>query len=77
MRQQTGRQRTARRQVAAWPGRQRGSALIEYSIIAFLVVVVLISQDNVVARLMQAIRDLYGAFSFALSMTFPVPEIHF
>lgn len=70
------RHQPRRRRVAAWPGHQRGSALIEYSIIAFLVVVVLISQENVVAQLMQAIRDLYGAFSFALSMTFPVPEIN-
>lgn len=68
--------RAARRSPITRPGRQRGSALIEYSIVTFLVVVVLISQDNVVAQLMQAIKDLYGAFSFALSMTFPVPDIN-
>lgn len=53
--------------------RQRGSALIEYSVVAFLVVVVLISQDNVVAQLMGAIQEVWRAFSYALSMTYPVP----
>lgn len=53
------------------PTRQQGSAIIEYSIIALLVVVVLIANDNVVGQLMQAIKDLYAAFSYALSMTFP------
>ncbi|GAB3339081.1 hypothetical protein [Marilutibacter aestuarii] len=57
----------------ATASKQRGSAIIEYSIIALLIVVVLIADENVIAQLMQAIKDLYGAFSHALSMTFPSP----
>jgi|GEM_PF-2738568 len=53
------------------PRGQRGSALIEYTLIAFLLVVVLVSQGNAIAQLMQAIKDLYEAFSYAISMTFP------
>ncbi|MBB1088710.1 hypothetical protein H4F99_09430 [Lysobacter sp. SG-8] len=52
---------------------QRGSAVIEYSIIAMLVIVVLVANENVVGQLMQAIKDLYGAFTHALSVTFPSP----
>lgn len=53
------------------PRYQRGSALIEYSIVAFLAIIVLISQENQIAALMDAIKDLYGAFTYSLSMTFP------
>lgn len=58
----------------AGPQGQRGSAIIEYSIITFLAVIVLISQENQIARIMEAIKDLYEAFSFSLSMTFPTPD---
>lgn len=53
------------------PRYQRGSAIIEYSIITFLAIIVLISQENQVAALMDAIKDLYRAFTYSLSMTFP------
>jgi Flp pilus assembly pilin Flp len=56
------------------PRRQQGSAVVEYAIITFFVVVVLITQDNVIAQVMQAIKDMYEAFSFAISMTFPTPD---
>lgn len=51
---------------------QRGSALVEYSIIAFLAVIVLVGTDeNVVQMVMEAIRTIYLAFTNALSMTYP------
>lgn len=53
------------------PRRQRGSAVIEYTVITFLAIVVLITQDNQVARLLEAIKELYEAFSFAISITIP------
>ncbi|MGQ4660761.1 hypothetical protein [Lysobacter sp. F6437] len=53
---------------------QRGSAIIEYSIVTFLAVIVLISQENQIAQLMDAIKEVYESFSFALSMTFPTPD---
>lgn len=55
-------------------GGQRGSATIEYSIVTFLAVIVLISQENQIAQLMDAIKEVYESFSFALSMTFPTPD---
>ncbi|MBB1061990.1 hypothetical protein [Marilutibacter spongiae] len=60
--------------VPATPMRVRGSAVIEYSIITFFVVVVLIANPNVVSQLMQAMKDVYEAFSYALSMTYPTPD---
>lgn len=53
----------------------RGSAAIEFSIITFLVVVVLIAEPNVITLLLDAIKQVYGAFTSALSMTFPTPPI--
>lgn len=53
------------------PRYQHGNALVEYSIITFLAIIVLISQENQVAALMDAIKDLYRAFTYSLSMTFP------
>lgn len=55
-------------------GGQRGSAIIEYSIVTFLAIIVLISQENQIAQLMDAIKEVYESFSFALSMTFPTPD---
>ncbi|QDH71594.1 hypothetical protein [Marilutibacter alkalisoli] len=60
-----------RKQLPKGPRRQRGSAIVEYSIITMLVIVVLVANDNVVGQLMQAIKGMYEAFSYALSMTFP------
>lgn len=58
----------------AGAGGQRGSAIIEYSIVTFLAIIVLISQENQIAQLMDAIKEVYESFSFALSMTFPTPD---
>lgn len=51
---------------------QRGSAVVEYSIVAFLAVTVLVGVDeNVVQMVMEAVRTMYLAFTNALSMTYP------
>lgn len=51
---------------------QRGSAVIEYTLVAFLAVLVLVGTDqDVVKMVMEAIRTIYRAFTSALSMTFP------
>jgi len=62
-------QRQARR--AATARAQRGSAVIEYSIVTFLAVAVLVAQPNVVVDLMDAIHKVYEAFTHAISLTFP------
>lgn len=51
---------------------QRGSAVIEYAIIALLAVVVLVGSDEDVVRMvLEAIRTIYRAFTNAISMTYP------
>ena len=54
---------------------QRGSALIEYTIITGLAVLVLVSNPNVVAETINAIKSVYEAFAYSLSTTFPLPNL--
>ena len=49
--------------------RQRGSATIEYTIVATLVVIVLIANENVIRQLTVAIRNAYASFVYALSVS--------
>jgi Flp pilus assembly pilin Flp len=49
--------------------KQRGSATVEYTIVATLVVCVLIANDNVVQQLATAIRNAYASFVYALSVS--------
>lgn len=48
-------------------GQQNGSATVEYCVVAALVAIVLIARPNVIAQLLQALRDAYASFTFALS----------
>jgi Flp pilus assembly pilin Flp len=50
------------------PAAQRGSATAEYIIVATLVVVVLVANDNVIRQLANAIRNAYASFVYALSV---------
>lgn len=49
--------------------RQRGSATIEYTIVALFVVIVLIANENVISQLATAIRNAYASFVYALSVS--------
>lgn len=81
-----GTSRTQRPQPRAWSrvvrgeaagrrARQSGSAVIEYSIITLLAIVILLSaEENVVAMVMDALREIYRAFTHALSITYPTPD---
>lgn len=51
------------------PAAQRGSAIAEYMIVATLVVVVLVANDNVIKQLADAIRNAYASFVYALSVS--------
>lgn len=53
--------------------RQTGSAAIEYLLVTSLVVVILVAEPNVVVQLMDAIKQVYRAFTFALGLTYPAP----
>lgn len=55
--------------------KQRGSALIEYTIVTGLAVLVLVSNPNVVAETINAIKSVYEAFAYSLSTTFPLPNL--
>lgn len=51
---------------------QRGSAVIEYAIVALLAIIVLMGTDEDVVRMvLEAIRTIYRAFTSAISMTYP------
>lgn len=54
---------------------QHGSALIEYTVVTGLAVLVLLSNPNVVAETIAAIKSVYEAFAYSLSTTFPLPNV--
>lgn len=49
--------------------RQRGSAMVEFTIVALFIVIVLIADDNVIKQLADAIRNAYASFVYALSVS--------
>ncbi len=53
---------------------QAGSAAIEYLLVTSLVVIVLVAEPNIVVELMNAIKQVYRAFTFALGLTYPTPS---
>ncbi|MCF7223600.1 hypothetical protein [Marilutibacter chinensis] len=68
--------RTLRRSHHPRPARgQRGNAIVEYTLITGLAVLVLVSNPNVVAETLNAIKSMYEAFAYSLSTTFPLPNL--
>lgn len=55
------------------PQSQRGSAMVEYALISALVVIVLLSGPSVITQILEAIRQVYEAFTFAIGLTYPTP----
>ncbi len=47
---------------------QRGAALVEYTIIAVLGIIVLIAEPNIILELVEALRKAYSSFVYALSL---------
>lgn len=47
--------------------RSRGNALIEYTVVLLLLVIVLLNDPNVISQLATAIRTAYASFVYALS----------
>lgn len=47
---------------------QRGAATVEYCIAAALAALVLLARPNVIAQLVNALRDAYTSFTYALSL---------
>lgn len=50
------------------PRQQRGAALIEYTIVTVVGVLVLVAEPNIVLELIEAIRKAYQGFTYMLSM---------
>lgn len=48
--------------------RQCGAATMEYCIVAALAALVLLARPNVIAQLIDALRDAYTSFTYALSL---------
>lgn len=61
--------RNARQPAMPLRGRQRGSALIEYTVVVLLLVTVLLANPNVIRQLADALRDAYTSFVYALSIS--------
>lgn len=47
---------------------QRGAALIEYTIVSVLGIIVLVAEPNIILELVQALRKAYSSFVYALSL---------
>ena len=52
------------------PGRlQRGGALVEYTIVVLLLVLVLVAYPDAIPQLAKALREAYASFVYALSVS--------
>lgn len=49
--------------------RQHGGALVEYTVVVMLLVMVLLANPNVIKQLADAVRDAYTSFVYALSIS--------
>lgn len=47
--------------------------MVEYALISALVVIVLVSGPSVITQILEAIRQVYEAFTFAIGLTYPTP----
>lgn len=47
---------------------QRGAALVEYTIVTVLAILVLVAEPNVVLELAEAMRKAYSSFIYAISL---------
>lgn len=63
------RNRTHAPRVMPRLNRGRGSALIEYTIVVLLLVMVLLADPNAIPKLAHAVRDAYSHFVYALSIS--------
>ncbi|PKM03868.1 MAG: hypothetical protein CVV16_07360 [Gammaproteobacteria bacterium HGW-Gammaproteobacteria-6] len=53
--------------VSVYARRQQGAALVEYLVVALLLVLALIANPNVFVELADALRNAYASFVYALS----------
>lgn len=48
---------------------QRGGALVEYTVVVLLLVLVLVAYPDAIPQLAKALRDAYASFVYALSVS--------
>lgn len=53
---------------------QCGAATIEYVVVTAIFVLALLAPTNTFADLMDAIKQIYQAFTFSISVTYPTPD---
>ncbi|MGO3128024.1 MAG: hypothetical protein ACTIJY_08125 [Luteimonas sp.] len=56
-------------------GTQKGAATIEYTIVTALFVIALLAPTNTFSDLMDAIKQVFQAFTYTLSVSYPAPVI--
>ena len=62
---------TARKRIGR--GTQRGAATIEYAVVTALFLIALLAPTNTFSDLMDAIKQVYLAFTYSLSVSYPPP----
>lgn len=48
---------------------QRGGALVEYTVVVLLLVLVLVAYPDAIPQLAKALREVYASFAYALSVS--------
>ena len=49
--------------------RQAGQAVVEYTIVLMLAVVVLLARPDVITELVETLKEIYAAFVYAMSFS--------
>ncbi len=49
--------------------RQAGQAVVEYTIVLMLAVVVLLARPDVITELVETLKEIYAAFVYAISFS--------
>lgn len=55
------------------PAGQQGVTTIEYLVVTVIFLLALVAAPDVIPELMEAIRKMYQAFTFAVSTSYPSP----
>ena len=55
--------------------RQRGVTTIEYVVVTAIFLLALVAAPDVVPELMEAIKKLFQAFTYVISVSYPTPSV--
>lgn len=54
---------------------QQGVTTVEYTVVSAVFLLALVAAPNVIPELMEAIKKLYQAFTYAISVSYPSPSV--